>query len=111
MGEKESEELSAKGEDMKRAMFHLKALSREEGLQLVEEAKEKARRDQAARERDSFNSGMEEGIEKGKIEGKFEGKAEWIISMLKNEPNISLISKITGLPEEESNELKKLQKT
>ena len=111
MGEKESEELSAKGEDMKRAMFRLKELSREEGLQLVEEAKEKARRDQAARERDSFNGGMEEGIEKGKIEGNFEGKAELIISMLKNEPNISLISKITGLPEEEINELKKLQKT
>ena len=29
---------------MKKAMFRLKELSREEGLQLVEEAKEKARR-------------------------------------------------------------------
>ena len=94
MGERESEELSAKGEDMKKAMFRLKELSREEGLQLVEEAKEKARRDQAARERDSFNSGIEQG------------KTELIMSMLKNEPNIFLISKITGLSEKEIRKLK-----
>lgn len=44
---------------MKKALLHLKELSREEGLRLVEEAKEKARRNQAAREHDSFNMGME----------------------------------------------------
>ena len=99
MGERESRELSAKGEDMKKAMFRLKELSREEGLQLVEEAKEKARRDQAAREQDSFDSGMESGMEKS--------KAELVMSMLENKLDISLISKITGLSEKEIRKLKK----
>ena len=117
MGERESEELSKKGEDMKRALFRLKELSREEGLRLVEEAKEKARRDQAARERDSFNSGLEqgikqgkiEGIEKGKTEGMKKGKTELVMNMLKNKLDISLISKITGLSEKEIHQLKELQ--
>ena len=113
MGEREGEELSAKGEEMKKAMVRLRELSREEGLQLVEEAKEKARRDQAAREHDSFNSGRiegkEEGIIQGKTEGKEEGKTELIISMLKNELNIPLISKITGLSEKEIYQIKKSQ--
>ena len=94
MGERESRELSAKGEDMKKAMFRLKELSREEGLRLVEEAKEKAWKDQMARERDSFNS----GIAKGKI--------ELVRNMLKNKLDIQLISKITGLPKKEISKLK-----
>ena len=98
MGERESEELSAKGEDMKKAMFRLKELSREEGLRLVEEAKEKARRDQAARERDSFNEGLDQGMEQGKI--------ELVMNMLENKLDISLISKITGFSKEEISELK-----
>ena len=103
MGEREGEELSAKGEDMKKAMFRLKELSREEGLQLVEEAKEKARRDQAARERDSFNSGIERGMKQG-IE---KNQTDLVINMLKNGLNTSLISKITGLSEEEIIRLKR----
>ena len=113
MGEKESEELSAKGEDMRKALFRLKELSREEGLQLVEEAKEKARRDQAVRERDSFNSGMEKGLEKGKAEGiqqgMEKGKTELVMNMLENKLDISLISKITGLSEKEIHQLKESQ--
>ena len=84
-------------------MFHLKELSREEGLRLVEEAREKAWKDQMAREDDSFNR----GIEQGKTEGIEQGKKELLMNMLKNEPNISLISKITGLSEEEISKLKK----
>ena len=92
MGEREVKELSAKGEEMKGAMFHLKELSREEGLRLVEEAREKAWKDQMARERDSFNK----------------GKKELIVSMLKKGMEISLLSKFTGLSEEEINKLKEL---
>ena len=114
MGEREVRELSAKGEDMKRAMFRLKELSREEGLQLVEEAKEKARRDQAARERDSFNSGIEKGIERGIDQGIDQGiergiekgKKELVMNMIKNGMEVSLLSKFTGLSEEEINQLK-----
>ena len=101
IGEKEGKELSAKGWEMKEAMFHLKELSRDEGLRLVEEAREKAWKDQAAREDDSFNKGMAQGMERGKAKGK----KELAGSMLKNGLEISLISKITGLSEEEINQL------
>ena len=97
MGERESEELSAKGEDMKKAMFRLKELSREEELRLVEEAKEKAWRDQAAREDDSFDEGLEQGMKKGMEKGK----RELVMSMLKNELDMSLITRITGFSKEE----------
>ncbi|MCY4512278.1 MAG: Rpn family recombination-promoting nuclease/putative transposase [Bdellovibrionales bacterium] len=96
MGEREVKELSARGEEMKRAMFHLKELSREEGLRLVEEAREKAWKDQKARERDSFNR------------GKVAERRSLIISMLKNGMEISLLSKFTGLSEEEISKLRGL---
>ena len=81
-------------------MFHLKELSREEGLRLVEEAREKAWRDQMARLNDSFNRGFGEGFKQGLKEG-------WAIKMLKNGLEVSLIPKITGLSTEKINELKK----
>ena len=84
---------------MKKSMFRLKELSREEGLRLVEEAREKAWKDQKARERDSFNRGFEIGFKQGIKEG-------WAIKMLKNGLKVSLISKVTGLSEEKINELK-----
>ena len=74
MGEREGKELSSKGREMEEAMFHLKELSREESLRLVEEAREKAWKDQAAREDDSFNR----GIEKGKAQGIEEGHTQGI---------------------------------
>ena len=110
MGEREGEELSAKGEDMKKAMFRLKELSREEGLQLVEEAKEKARRDQAARERDSFNEGLDQGMEQGIEKGKIEGKAELIINMLQEKADISFIAKVTGFSKEEISKLEESER-
>ena len=95
---------------MKEAMFHLKELSRDEGLRLVEEAREKAWKDQAAREDDSFNRGKTQGIEEGKAqgieEGRTQGKKDLILSMLKNGLEISLISKITGFSEKEISKLK-----
>ncbi|MCY4512182.1 MAG: hypothetical protein OXB86_00675 [Bdellovibrionales bacterium] len=91
---------------MKRAMFHLKELSREEGLRLVEEAREKAWKDQMARESDSFNKGIKKGKKEGKKEGIEEGKKELIVSMLKKGMEISLLSKFTGLSEEEISKLK-----
>ena len=101
MGEREVRELSAKGEEMKRAMFHLKELSREEGLRLVEEAREKAWKDQMARESDSFNRGVEEGMKQAMV--KWE--QDLVLNMLKEKVDVSLISKITGLSEEKINEL------
>ena len=98
MGEREGKELSSKGQEMEEAMFHLKELSREESLRLVEEAREKAWKDQAAREDDSFN--------RGKAQGRIQGKKDLILSMLKNGLEMSLISKITGFSEKEISKLK-----
>lgn len=95
MGEEEGKELSMKGQEMEEAMFHLKELSREEALRLLEEARDKAWKDQAAREDDSFNKGMKQGIE--------QGKKNLVLCMLKEGLGVPLISKITGLSEEEIN--------
>ena len=78
MGEREGKELSSKGREMEEAMFHLKELSREESLRLVEEAREKAWKDQAAREDDSFNRGKAQGIEEGIAEGTEKGRTQGI---------------------------------
>ncbi|MCY4512570.1 MAG: Rpn family recombination-promoting nuclease/putative transposase [Bdellovibrionales bacterium] len=107
MGERESKELSAKGQEMEEAMFHLKELSREEGLRLVEEARDKAWKDQMAREDDSFNRGIKQGIEQGMEKGIDKGKKELIMSMLKKGMEVSLLSKFTGLSEEEISKLQK----
>lgn len=106
MGEREGKELSSKGQEMEEAMFHLKELSRDEGLRLVEEAREKAWKDQAAREDESFDRGIKRGIEKGIEKGIKQGKQELVVSMLKNGMEVSLISKITGFSKEEIVELK-----
>ena len=106
MGEREGKELSSKGREMEEAMFHLKELSREESLRLVEEAREKAWKDQAAREDDSFNRGKAQGIAEGIEKGRTQGKKDLILSMLKNGLEISLISKITGFSEKEISKLK-----
>ena len=101
MGEQEGNELSMKGQEMEEAMFHLKELSRDEGLRLVEEAREKAWKDQAAREDDSFNRGIKQGIEKG-VE---QGKKELVMTMLKQGLDVSFISKVTGLSKEDIRKL------
>ena len=92
-------------------MFHLKELSREESLRLVEEAREKAWKDQRAREDDSFNRGMERGVkqgmEQGVKQGMNKGKKELIMSMLEKGMEITLLSRFTGLSEEEIKELQK----
>ena len=101
MGEQDGKTLSKKNREMEEAMVHLKELSRDEGLRLVEEAREKAWKDQAAREDDSFN--------KGKEEGRVEGKRDLIINMLKNGMDMSLISKFTGFSKEEITKLNHLK--
>ena len=121
MGEKEGNELSMKGQEMEEAMFHLKELSRDEGLRLVEEAREKAWKDQAAREDDSFNRGIEQGIEKGIEKGMEKGiekgmekgmekgiekgKKELVMNMLKQGLDVPFISKVTGLSKEKIKKL------
>ena len=95
MGERESEELSSKCPDMESAMSYLRKFSRSEQFQILEEAREKNRRDQAAREYDKFHA------------GRMQRQTELILSLLEKKADISFISEITGLSEEEIDQLSK----
>ena len=52
--------------------------------------------------------GLAEGEAKGRAEGKAEGKAETALAMLANGLDIVLVSKCTGLSEQQIRELQKL---
>ncbi len=107
---KECEILSNKGEEMKRAVEHLRDLSQDEVLRREEEAREKFLMDQKAEKAYAFDEGLEkgraEGIQQGMQKGRAEGKKELVIRMLKNGANINFVSKFTGLSEEEIKGLK-----
>ena len=95
MGERESKELSSKDPEMESAMSYLRKFSRNEQFQILEEAREKNRRDQVAREHDKFHA------------GRMQRQTELILNMLEKKADISFISEVTGLSEEEINELRK----
>ena len=103
MGEKESRELSCKDPEMESVMSYLRKFSQDEQFQILEEAQEKNRRDQAAREYDKFNEGKEEGKEEGKIQLQ----SELILKMLKKNTDIAFISEVTGLSEKKINKIKR----
>ena len=119
---RECELLSKKGDDMKRAVEHLQDLSQDEEVRRWEEAREKFIRDQRAEKAYAFDEGLEKGIEKGRAEGIQQGRAEGMekgraegrqeeqravaLNILRKNLDISFISEITGLSEEE---IKKLQ--
>ncbi len=88
-----------KGGVMAEAAKHLWILSKDETLQELAMVKERDRKDQAAREDDAY----EEGMEKGRKEG-MEKVAQ---NMLKENLNISLISTMTGLSKDDILKLKK----
>ena len=52
--------------------------------------------------------GILEGEAKGRAEGKAEGKAETALAMLANGLDIALVSKCTGLSEQQIRDLQKL---
>ena len=55
---------------------------------------------------EGIEKGMEKGMEKGRMEGIEKGRKEVIVNMLKEKLDITLVSKVTGLP---TKEIKKLQ--
>ena len=55
---------------------------------------------------EGYRDGLEEGIEQGKIEGIEQNKLEMAKAMLKENMDINLISKLTGLKEEDINHIK-----
>ena len=118
ISKKEYEILSKKGEEMKRAMEHLQDLSQDEEVRRWEEARERFIRDQRAEKAYAFDEGKEEGLEEGRAEGiqqgmekgrlqsKEEGMQKVALNMMQSKFQLSVISKITGLSEEEIKKLK-----
>ena len=101
--------LSSKGEDMKVAAEHLIKLSRDESLRALEEAQQKAEWKEIGIFEHGKTKGREEGRVKGREEGREEGRQEEkrqvILNMLRNNLDISLICKVTGLSPEEIKKL------
>ena len=110
MGQKEFKELSGRGPEMEEAMTYLRKFSEAEQRQILSEAREKNRRDRVAREAYVFNQGKEEGMQKGMQKGRSEGRQEGMqqvaLNMIQKKLNISIISEVTGLTEEEIKNLK-----
>ena len=104
-----SEELSAlskKGGGMKEATERLKVLSQDENMRLLEEAREKAWRDERARRAYSIKEGMEKGMKEGRKEGELEAKKKIALNMLKHNADLDFIKKTTGLTKKEIKNLK-----
>ena len=83
---------------MKQVVNRWQQLSKEETLQIIEEAEEKQRRDRAGQIDYARIKGMEEGMKKG--------RQEVILKMLKKKTDIKFISEITGMPVKEIKKLK-----
>ena len=111
---KECEILSNKGEEMKRAVEHLRDLSQDEVLRREEEAREKFLMDQKAEKAYAFDEGLEKGMEKGIQQGRVEGRQEGMqegmqkvaLNMMQKQLDIAVISEVTGLSEAEIKKLK-----
>ena len=103
---------------MKQAVDQLEEVSRDEALQILADAREKARMDKIAELDYSREEGLAKGMEKGRLEGRQEGLAkgrqegmekgrqEVVLNMLKKKTNIIFISEVTGLSVEEIKKLK-----
>ena len=83
---------------MKAAVQRLKMLSREKSMEIIEEAREKARRDWVAM--------RDFALEKGRTEGRITGMKEVALNLLKKNIDISIISETTGLSKSEILKLK-----
>ena len=119
MTEDELSLIAKRGPDMEEATVRIVELSKEKSDQMIDEAIEKNRRDRVA-EREyakeegieegieqGMKKGLEQGLEKGREQGMEKGMALVASNMLKNKMNMDLITKMTGLSEEEILKLKK----
>ena len=100
------EELSVietRGDDMKAAVQRLKMLSREKSMEIIEEAREKARRDWVAMR----DFALEKGRKEGREEGMEKGMKKVALNLLTENISISVIEKTTGLSKSEIKKLKR----
>ena len=99
----ESERVARKmeeNENLKEAVEKLDRISEDEKMQRIIELREKAIRDEHA----IYDKGLDDGIEKGAKEEKI----KIVKSMLKENMDIEIIIKITGLTKEEIEKLKEM---
>ena len=111
--DKELSVIETRGDDMKAAVQRLKMLSREKSMQIIEEAREKARRDRVAEIDYALDKGREEGMQKGRKKGREEGRItgmkEVALNLLKEHVDLNLIEKTTGLSKSEIETLKNIK--
>ena len=94
--------------DIKEAVDELTGMSKDEELRRIAELREKAIRDEHAAISLATKRGIERGIEQGIKQGTRERNIEIAKNMLKENIDIELIKKVTGLTEEEIKELQKI---
>ena len=107
----ESERVTRKmeeNENLKEAVEKLDRISEDEKMQRIIELREKAIRDEHAIYDKGLDDGIEKGIQKGKEKGAKEEKIKIVKSMLKENMDIEIIIKITGLTKEEIEKLKEI---
>ena len=88
-------------EEMKMALNHLNKLSRDEEL-YQQALTEKINKVAYALDRSGLlEEGMQKGLQKGRQEGRAKGKQEIALNMLRKNAELSFISEVTGLSEDE----------
>ena len=103
----ESERVARKmeeNENLKEAVEKLDRISEDEKMQRIIELREKAIRDEHA----IYDKGLDDGIEEGKAKGAREKQIEIAKSMLKENMDIEIIIKITGLTKQEIEKLQEM---
>ena len=103
----ESERVTRKmeeNENLKEAIEKLDRISKDEKMQRIIELREKAIRDEHA----IYAKGVDDGIEEGKAKGAREKQIEIAKSMLKENMDIEMIIKITGLTKQEIEKLQEM---
>ena len=103
--DKELSVIETRGDDMKAAVQRLKMLSREKSMEIIEEAREKARRDRVA----EIDYALDKGREEGREEGIQKGMKQVALNLLKENVDLNLIEKTTGLSKSEIKMLKKVK--
>ena len=102
--------ISERGSEMKEAAVRITKLSKEESELWEEEAIEKNRRDRVAEldfaRDEGLEMGMLKGMEAGRAEGMVKGVSLTALNMLKENIDIHVISKVTGLTVEKIEKLK-----
>ena len=104
--QKEVVQIMKENKDINKAIDELEQVSGNEKLRRIAELKEKYIRDEQASIEYAQDEGYRQGEENGRAKGRTEEKIKIAQNMLKENVNIELISKVTGLSQEEIKKLK-----